>query len=50
MTVKYNGSNVFTNVRLGTFALQPGDRYGFGGRTGGLNQVNRVDDVVIARR
>ena len=48
--MKFNGSDVFTNVGLGTFALQPGDRFGFGGRTGGLNQVNRIDDVVIEPR
>ena len=32
LSVKFNGSSVFTGVGLG-FALQPGDRYGFGGRT-----------------
>lgn len=50
LTVKYNGTNVFTGVNLGGFALQPGDRFGFGARTGGLNQVNRVDDVIIQPR
>ncbi len=50
LTVKFNGSNVFTGVNLGGFALQPGDRFGFGGRTGGLNQVSRIDDVNIQPR
>ena len=50
LTVKFNGTNVFANVALGGFALQPGDRFGFGGRTGGLNQVNRIDDVNIQPR
>jgi hypothetical protein len=46
-SVRFGGTQIFTNVPVPGLVLQPGDRYGFGARTGGYNEVNRVDDVVI---
>ncbi len=48
VTVRYNGAAIFTNTAVPAFTLQAGDRYGFGGRTGGLNEVNVVDNVAIS--
>jgi hypothetical protein len=50
VTLFYNNNAVFSGVAVPAFALQPGDRFGFGGRTGGFDEVNRVDNVVIGPR
>ena len=48
-SVRFNGIQIITTA-VPFFALQPGDRYGLGARTGGYNEVNRVDDVMIIPR
>lgn len=48
-SVRFNGIQIITTA-VPFFTLQPGDRYGFGARTGGYNEVNRVDDVMIVPR
>ena len=50
VTVLFNGAPIFTNTAVPAFSLLAGDRYGFGGRTGGLNEVNVVDNVSISPR
>ncbi len=50
VTVKYNGVTVFSNVAVPGFTLDAGDRFGFGARIGGFNQVSRVDNVIIQPR
>lgn len=50
VSVKYGTTTVFDKVAVPTFGLTQGAKYGFGGRTGGLNQVNVVDEVMIAPR
>ena len=50
VTVLFNGAAIFTNTAVPAFTLQAGDRYGFGGRTGGLNEINVVDNVAISPR
>ena len=47
VTVRFNGTTLFANVQVPGFLLQRGDRFGFGARTGGFAQVNRVDNVSI---
>ena len=49
-TVKFNGATIFTNVAVPGFTFQAGDRFGFGGRTGGADERNVVDDVEITPR
>ncbi len=48
VTVKFGGTTVFDKVAVPTFSFTQGAKYGFGGRTGGLNEVNAVDEVMIA--
>ncbi|WP_265594045.1 hypothetical protein [Haloferula sp. BvORR071] len=50
VTVKFNGATIFDKVAVPTFTLTQGAKYGFGGRTGGANEVNVVDEVFIAPR
>ena len=50
VTVRFNGAVIFNNVAAPGFSFQPGDRFGFGGRTGGFNERNVVDDVEIITR
>ncbi len=50
VTVLFNGATIFSNTAVPAFSLRGGDRYGFGARTGGLNEVNVVDNVVISPR
>ena len=50
MTVKFNGATIFSNVTVPGFSFQTGDRFGFGGRTGGFDERNVVDDVEITTR
>lgn len=50
VTVKYGATTVFDRVPVPAFNFVQGAKYGFGARTGGLNQVNVVDEVMIAPR
>ncbi len=50
VSVKFNGSNIFTNVAVPGFTLQAGDSFGFGARTGAYTQTSRVDNVTIQPR
>ena len=45
--MKFNGATIFTNVAVPGFTFQAGDRFGFGGRTGGADECNVIDDVEI---
>ena len=47
VTVRFNGVTIFANAQIPAFVMHPGDRFGFGARTGGFAQVNRVDNVSI---
>jgi hypothetical protein len=44
--VTFNSMAIFSDLPTG-FVPQAGDRFGFGGRTGGFNQENRIDNVRI---
>ena len=46
VNVTAGGGTIFSNVATG-FTPEAGDQFGFGGRTGGLTQENRIDDVNI---
>jgi hypothetical protein len=53
LTLSYNGSQIVSNLDLN--GAEPGmgffhtdSRFTFGGRTGGFNQCNFVDDIVIS--
>ena len=48
LSLTYGGKPIFNEITTPGFTLQPGDRYGFGARTGGATQVCTVDDVVIS--
>lgn len=50
VTVKFNGTTLFSNVPAPGFSFQAGDRFGFGARTGGLNERVTVDDLAISVR
>jgi len=43
----FNGTSIASAVATG-YTPAAGDLFGFGGRTGGLNEVNRIDNVSIA--
>lgn len=47
LTLTAGGTAIFTDLPTG-FTPAAGDIFGFGGRTGGLNQQNRIDDLVIS--
>ena len=49
-TVKFNGATIFSNVAAPGFSFLTGDHFGFGGRTGGANERNVIDDVEITPR
>ena len=46
LDLTFAGVPIFTNLPTG-FAPAIGDRFGFGGRTGDSNEVNRIDNVRI---
>jgi hypothetical protein len=46
LDLSVDGTPVFTNLATG-FAPQPGDRFGFGARTGGSNAEHRIDNLSI---
>ena len=48
LSVTYGGQPIFNDLATPGFTLQPGDRYGFGARTGGVGEICTVDDVVIS--
>ena len=48
LSLTYGGKPIFNEIATPGFTLQPGDRYGFGARSGGATQVCSVDDVVIS--
>ncbi len=48
--MKFNGTTIFTNVAVPGFTFQNGDRFGFGGGTGGTDERNVIDDVEITPR
>ncbi len=48
VTVIYGGTTVLDRVAVPGFTLTQASKYGFGARTGGLNQENAVDEVMIA--
>lgn len=48
LSLTYGGKLIFSEIATPGFTLQPGDRYGFGARTGGATQVCTVDDVMIS--
>jgi hypothetical protein len=50
VTVKFNGATLFANAAAPGFTYQDGDRFGFGGRTGGANEQALIDDVEIIPR
>ena len=50
VTVRFNGVLIFNNVPVPGFSFQTGDRFGFGGRTGGFNERKVIDDVEITTR
>ena len=50
VTVRFNGAVIFNNVAAPGFRFQPGDRFGFGGRTGLYNERKVIDDVEITTR
>jgi hypothetical protein len=50
LDVDFNGLSVFSGVAVPGFTLQPGDRFGFGGRVGGSNQISRVDNLSLHPR
>ncbi len=50
VTVTFDGAVIFNNVAAPGFSFQPGDRFGFGGRTGGFNERKVIDDVEITTR
>jgi hypothetical protein len=47
LSLTYGGVPIFNDLATPGFILQPGDRYGFGARTGGATEVCTVDDVAI---
>ncbi len=48
LSLTYGGKPIFNEITTPGFTLQPGDRYGFGARSGGATRVCTVDDVVIS--
>ncbi|MBL9169439.1 MAG: hypothetical protein JNN07_16990 [Verrucomicrobiales bacterium] len=44
----YNGTQVYSNVFIPNFAPMVAAKFGFGARTGGLNENQWVDDLTIA--
>lgn len=46
--VAYNGILVIHNVAVPGWSAMSGGKFGFAGRTGGLNQFQAIDDVTIA--
>jgi len=47
LDLTFDGSPIFGDLATG-FTPESTNRFGFGGRTGGLNQVNRIDNVSIS--
>lgn len=47
LNVAYKGQTIFTNLYLPGYEYIAGGRFAIGARTGGLNQNNWVDDLVI---
>ena len=47
LNMTYDGLALFTNLTLTGFTPRVGDRFGFSGRTGGLNQDTMLDDLHI---
>ncbi len=47
LDLTFDGVPIFTNLPTG-FTPATNDRFGFGGRTGGSNEVNRIDNVSIS--
>jgi len=50
VSVIFGTTTVFDKVAVPTFTLTQGAKYGFGGRTGGSNQENWIDEVKISPR
>ena len=50
VSVVWGNTTVFDKVAVPGFTLTQASKYGFGGRTGGLNQENWVDEVKISPR
>ena len=48
LDVAFNNEVVFQNLALPGYAGIAGGRFGFGGRTGGLNENHFVDDIAIS--
>jgi hypothetical protein len=46
LDLTFDGAPIFINLPTG-FTPATGDRFGFGGRTGGFNEENRIDNVNI---
>jgi hypothetical protein len=46
LDLTFDGAAIFTNLPTG-FTPATGDRFGFGGRTGGSKEENRIDNVSI---
>ena len=46
LDLTFDGAAIFIDLPTG-ITLATGDRFGFGGRTGGSNEVNRIDNVSI---
>jgi hypothetical protein len=46
LDLTFDGAAIFTNIPTG-YVPAGGDRFGFGGRTGASNEVNRIDNVSI---
>jgi hypothetical protein len=47
LDLTFDGVPIFTNLPTG-FTPATNDRFGFGGRTGAANEVNRIDNVSIS--
>ncbi len=45
LNLTYDGQTIFTNTPLPGYSAQADARFAFGGRTGGQNQLQEVDDV-----
>jgi hypothetical protein len=46
--VQYNGMAIFNQVQLPGYAPLAGGEFAFGGRTGGLNENQWIDNIQIA--
>ena len=48
LDVQYNGKAIFNQVALPGYSALPGGEFAFGARTGGLNEIQWLDNIAIA--